>query len=152
MVNNNSYYSGASWEYVKPDGSSRIDFFTSLAHPWGAAPTYVLPEYLLGIRATAAGYKEFVMQPAVWSLDLRYVRGRVPTPSGTASTSWIVGENEVVIDIEVPNGLNESFMAPNGFLISGTDDSVKVSELLPGNNQIVLCSTSTRSSRGWGSS
>lgn len=82
MVNNDSYYSSASWEYVKPDGSPGIDLFTSLAHPWGAAPTYVLPEYLLGIRPDTAGYKTFVLQPAIGYLGLKEVQGRLPTPFG----------------------------------------------------------------------
>lgn len=33
MVNQNEYRSGASWEYLYPDGSPGIDLFTSLSHP-----------------------------------------------------------------------------------------------------------------------
>lgn len=61
IVNNNEYYSGASWEYVQPNDSPGIDLFTSLAHPWGAAPTYVLSEYLLGVVPTSPGYKTVVI-------------------------------------------------------------------------------------------
>lgn len=34
MVNQNQYYTGASWEYVYADGSPGIGIFTSLCHPW----------------------------------------------------------------------------------------------------------------------
>lgn len=50
MVNQNQYYTGASWEYTYPDGSPGIGLFTSLGHPWGGAPTYVYSNYLLGVR------------------------------------------------------------------------------------------------------
>ena len=34
MVNQDQYYTGASWEYVYADGSPGIGIFTSLCHPW----------------------------------------------------------------------------------------------------------------------
>ncbi|TVY44287.1 hypothetical protein LSUB1_G001324 [Lachnellula subtilissima] len=36
MLNQNEYFTGASWEYVYADGSPGIGMFTSLCHPWGA--------------------------------------------------------------------------------------------------------------------
>ncbi|OQO10883.1 hypothetical protein B0A48_04184 [Cryoendolithus antarcticus] len=82
MVTQDVYYSGASWEYLNPVGKPGIQLFTSLAHPWGAAPTYVLPEYALGISPTSAGYKTFNFQPLLQGLDLTEVNGTVVTPYG----------------------------------------------------------------------
>jgi hypothetical protein len=103
------YYSGASWEYVKPDGSPGLGLFTSLAHPWGAAPSYVLPEYLLGIEATEAGYQTFTLRPMVVYLGLEEVSGRVPTPNSPIKSSWIMGANGTVVDIVVQEGCRGTF-------------------------------------------
>jgi hypothetical protein len=80
MVTQKEYYTGASWEYLYPDGSPGIDLFTSLSHPWGGAPTYVLPEYVLGISATEPGFKTWEFTPLWQGLDLTSVNGTVVTP------------------------------------------------------------------------
>lgn len=49
MVDDPATRSGASWEYAKPDGRPGLGAFTSLAHPWGGAPTYVLTAWAAGL-------------------------------------------------------------------------------------------------------
>ncbi|KAJ4349506.1 uncharacterized protein N0V89_008122 [Didymosphaeria variabile] len=139
MVNNDSYYSGASWEYVKPDGSPGLDLYTSLAHPWGAAPSYVLPEYLLGVRPIAPGYKTFVINPAVGFLDLREASGRVPTPFGAIKAGWTANATHAVIDVTVPDGTEGVLRVPPKWRIDESNSSTGGLELLPGQSQIVLC-------------
>jgi hypothetical protein len=106
MVRNNEYYSGASWEYVKPNGSPGIDFFTSLAHPWGAAPTYVLPEYLLGVAPTSPGYQTTTITPLIGYLNLLEVSGRVPTPYGPIEVSWAVNGTITELRLSIPDRRN----------------------------------------------
>jgi hypothetical protein len=130
MVKNDEYYSGASWEYVKPDGSPGIDLFTSLAHPWGAAPTYVLPEYLLGVAPTSPGYKTAVITPLIGYLNLPQVSGRVPTPHGPIKVAWIVDDNSVELTLIVPTGVTATLQLPSGTTVSGHgphDGQVEVS-------------------------
>lgn len=59
MLNQNQYFTGATcrWECLHPNGSPGIGLFTSLSHPWGSAPTYVLTDYVLGVRPLAPGYE-----------------------------------------------------------------------------------------------
>lgn len=121
MVKNNEYYSGASWEYVKPDGSPGIDLFTSLAHPWGAAPTYVLSEFLLGVAPTSPGYKTVTITPLIGYLDLGEVSGRVPTPHGPIEVAWIVNDTSVDLTILVPTGTTATLRLPAGATISGQE-------------------------------
>lgn len=88
MVTQNEYYTGASWEYLYPDGSPGIGIFTSLSHPWGGAPTYIFSNYILGVRtewnAQAKRY-EWVFAPA-WDiaegLGLEWAKGKVPLSTG----------------------------------------------------------------------
>ena len=106
MVTQDQYYSGASWEYVYPDGAPGIDLYTSLAHPWGAAPTYVMPEYVLGISATAPGYRTWTFQPLLRGLGLTEANGTVITPYGPIMASWKIvdGGDAVSITTTVPKG------------------------------------------------
>ncbi|RMY11697.1 hypothetical protein D0868_02987 [Hortaea werneckii] len=92
MVNQDEYRSGASWEYVYPDGSPGIDLFTSLSRPWGGAPTYVLPESVVGIRAVGPGYREWALMAAVAEMGLEHASATAVTPFGNIEVTWMVPE------------------------------------------------------------
>ncbi|KAK8016026.1 hypothetical protein PG991_008914 [Apiospora marii] len=109
MVNDPETSSGASWEYVLPDGRPGLDRFTSLAHPWGGAPTYVLTEWAAGLRRGAGsegfGYRNWTVDPqAGLAMGLKRAEGRVQTPSGPLSVQWeMVGEtSEMRVVVEAP--------------------------------------------------
>ncbi|KAK4553711.1 hypothetical protein LTR86_009209 [Recurvomyces mirabilis] len=116
MVTVDEYYSGTSWEYLYAgDGAPGLDLFTSLAHPWGGAPTYVLPEYVLGIAATSPGYKTWVFAPVLNGLGLEHAEGTVVTPYGDINASWqILGGGVVVLSVNVPAGTQGTLVLPNG--------------------------------------
>ncbi|KAK4550353.1 hypothetical protein LTR36_003320 [Oleoguttula mirabilis] len=116
MVTQNEYYSGASWEYLYPDGSPGIDLFTSLAHPWGAAPTYVMPEYVLGIAPTSPGYSTWEFRPLLQGLGLTEANGTVVTPYGSIEAKWEItgtGDSALVV-ATVPKGTNGTLVLPDG--------------------------------------
>lgn len=138
MVNNNEYYSGASWEYVKPDGSPGIDLFTSLAHPWSAAPTYVLPEYLLGVAPTSPGYKTITITPLIGYLDLPEVSGRVPTPTGPIEVAWAVNGTSVDLTIVVPTGVAATLQLPSGATVGGREPQDGQVHVACGTTQLTL--------------
>jgi hypothetical protein len=119
MVEQDEYYSGASWEYVKPDGSPGIDLFTSLAHPWGTAPTYVPPEYLLGVVPTSPGYKTVLITPMIGVLNQSDVSGTVPTPDGPIKVAWSLSGTSVTITVGVPTGTTNTLQLPAGATVVG---------------------------------
>ncbi|KAI4941641.1 hypothetical protein J4E91_010672 [Alternaria rosae] len=119
MVSQDKFYSGASWEYVKPDGSPGIDLFTSLAHPWGAAPTYVLPEYLLGVVPNSPGYGTVVITPMIGFLNLSEVNGAVPTPNGPIKVAWALSGTNVAFTVVVPTGTTAALQLPAGATVIG---------------------------------
>ncbi|KAL1625039.1 hypothetical protein SLS56_007547 [Neofusicoccum ribis] len=91
MVADEAYATGSSWEYVYGDGRPGLDTYTSHAHPWGGAPTYVLSEYVLGVRATSAGFRTWEFAPSVAVtrvVDVEWARGRVPVPGGAVEAGW----------------------------------------------------------------
>jgi hypothetical protein len=114
MITNDEYYTGTSWEYVFPEGRPGLDLYTSHAHPWGAAPTYVLTEYVLGIQSTAPGFSEWVFQPAVLTPGVSWTNGRVPTPHGSIEASWKLSKDAKEIDLNVcsPRGTKGTVRLP----------------------------------------
>lgn len=113
MVTQDAYFTGCSWEYVYPDGSPGIGIFTSLCHPWGGAPTYILPNYILGIRRelTRKGTYEWVLDP-VWDvikgLGLKEASGRMPLPGGGwIEASWsTISQGEAKCEASVRGARN----------------------------------------------
>lgn len=104
MIADEHYSSGASWEYVNQRSEPGLGLFTSLSHPWGGAPTYVLTEYIAGIRPVEFGYKTWIVEPIYWGLDLDSVSATVQTPAGNLSASWCIEGNMMTIIIRSPVG------------------------------------------------
>ncbi|KAH8600977.1 alpha-L-rhamnosidase [Bisporella sp. PMI_857] len=112
MVANTSTSSGASWEYVDRNGSPGLSLFTSLAHPWGGAPTYILPEWGAGLRTARGtagfGYRRWVVAPETGiTMGLKRAFAQVETPSGVLSVSWKLGDSrggkqDLHVAIEAP--------------------------------------------------
>lgn len=109
MVYQDQYFTGCPWEYMYPDGSPGIGIFTSLCHPWGGAPTYVLSNYVLGIRRELKAGGDvygWVVDP-VWEvvefLGLKEASGRMPlSEGGWIGVRWSTGsEGEWTCDVVV---------------------------------------------------
>jgi len=108
MTNQNEFYTGATWEYLYPNGSPGIGIFTSLNHPWGGAPTYILTDYVLGVRRQLnkeINAYEWVFDP-VWEivegLGLTWVKGKVPLfGGGWIEASWSLENGTVDMTAEV---------------------------------------------------
>ena len=115
MTDQNEYYTGAPWEYLYPDGSPGIGIFTSLNHPWGGAPTYILTDYVLGVRRELdeeTNTYAWVFDPAweiVEGLGLTWVKGKVPLfGGGWIEASWSLenGNVDMTADVKEAAGVN----------------------------------------------
>jgi alpha-L-rhamnosidase len=89
-----------------PDG---VHGYTSLCHPWSAGVTRWLTDYVLGIRATAPGYSEFVFEPIASGLSK--VSGSVATKNGPINA----GFNCRAAWLEVPADCFGSVKTNTGF-------------------------------------
>jgi hypothetical protein len=148
MVSNANYISGASWEYLAQDLSPSLGLFTSLSHPWGAAPTYILPQWIAGIRAVTPGYKTWVVEPAYNGFDLTWASAKVSTKVyGEISMKWSVNGTTLTVTINAPSNTSGSFQLPGrdslgSYTLNGAQkqtDSKTVS--LPGGQSIIAIST-----------
>lgn len=75
------------WEEYNPakSGTEHLamygrKFGKSLCHAWGASPIYLLGKYYLGVKPTAPGYANYVVEPNLGGLE--WMEGKVPTPDG----------------------------------------------------------------------
>jgi hypothetical protein len=82
---NSGFYTGAFWEFVGSDGLPTRGF-DSLAHAWGAGPTQLLTESVLGATAVDPGYATWQVQPH--PADVAWAQGQVPTANGSLSVKW----------------------------------------------------------------
>ena len=79
------YYTGTFWEFVLSNGLPSRGF-DSLAHAWGAGPTQILTEAVLGSTAVDPGYKTWTVKPQPTTLG--WAQGQVPTRYGALSVKW----------------------------------------------------------------
>jgi hypothetical protein len=147
MVSNANYTSRASWEYLAQDLSPGLGLFTSLSHPWGGAPTYILPQWIAGIRAVTPGYKTWVVEPAYDGFDLTWASAKVSTKNyGDISVKWMLNETTLTVTINAPSNTSGSFQLPGraslgSYTLNGAQkrtDSESVS--LPGGQSVITIS------------
>jgi len=79
------YYTGTFWEFVLQNGLPSRGF-DSLAHAWGAGPTQVLTEAVVGATAVDPGYATWEVKPQ--TVDLKWAQGQVPTAHGPLLVKW----------------------------------------------------------------
>lgn len=77
----------------------------SFSHGWGASPTYLLSQELLGVNMSAAGTKGVALQPqAVHGID--WASGVIPTASGDINAEWRREvDGKLRFQASLPNGL-----------------------------------------------
>ncbi len=109
----------------------------SYCHGWSAGPTYLLPKWVLGVIPTRAGFNEFEVKPRVG--DLRWAKGKVPTPKGDIEVSWERGEEDKSfrMEVTVPTELKTTLAVPklkdkpyrlelNGLEVDEETETVKI--------------------------
>jgi len=119
MVSQDVYYSGASWEYVGQNLTPGLSLFTSLSHPWGVAPSYLLTDYIAGIRPVTPGYKTWTLVPGIYGFNLTYAKATVPTLYGPLSVKWSLGKKgRLTVNVKAPAGTSGTLELPGGRAVS----------------------------------
>lgn len=145
MVTNDEFSSGASWEYVAQDLSPGLGLFTSLSHPWGGAPTYILPQWVTGVRAIMPGYKTWLVEPAYNGFNLSWAAAKVNTLFGNLSAKWILNGTVLTVNIDAPQNTRGSFALPGrgsmeSYVINGRklETTAEFISLIPGRSVIII--------------
>jgi len=71
-------------------------FGKSLCHAWGASPIYLLGKYYLGVKPTAPGYQQYVIEPQLGGLQ--WMEGSIPTANGDIKVSCSTKQIKVSSD------------------------------------------------------
>jgi hypothetical protein len=110
------------WEWW-PEKVEKVDF-GSYCHAWGSSALYYLPRVVLGVRPTAPGFAEYVVEPNTCGLEC--ASGAVPTPHGRIDVDWRLVKGNIELSITAPEGARGTAILPDGRTV----------ELLSGINEI----------------
>ncbi|HEY0828607.1 MAG TPA: alpha-L-rhamnosidase C-terminal domain-containing protein [Bacilli bacterium] len=76
----------------------------SLCHGWGASPTYLLIQHVLGINVLNLGSKVLHLSP--FTKDLNWAKGEIPTRWGTIKVHWWTDtDKSIKYKLEIPGEL-----------------------------------------------
>ncbi|WP_274362079.1 alpha-L-rhamnosidase N-terminal domain-containing protein [Paenibacillus thermotolerans] len=75
----------------------------SHCHGWGASPTYLLTQRVLGIDVS--GLSERIVHLTPYTTNLEWAKGTVPTPYGPISAEWKRGGGSSVFTARLPREL-----------------------------------------------
>ncbi len=112
-------YMRICWGMMLQNGATSCwemwDRHTTHCHGWSAAPIYILPAYILGVRPLAPGFVRFTVAPQLG--DLAHASGIVPTPYGSISVAVEKQNDGMMIKVIVPPGTEASVRAGNSEII-----------------------------------
>lgn len=74
-----------SWHENWDIANFSSDLMTT-SHAWCSGPTALLPQKVLGVEPTSAGWQTFSVKPNF--CDLKWAKGIVPTPYGSITVDW----------------------------------------------------------------
>ena len=81
-----------------------------LSHGWIATPLVQMSEHVLGITPASPAFGTVSIRPAL--CDLRWAKGRVPTPHGPVDVSWRRAGDGLTLSLSVPPGTSADVAFP----------------------------------------
>lgn len=114
------------WDSMLPDGSINPGEMTSFNHYALGAVADFLHRVVAGLAPAAPGYRQLLVRPRPGG-GLTSAAASLLTPLGLASVSWRRLDDELVVDIVVPNGATAIVDLPGGTLTEIAAGSHRVS-------------------------
>ncbi len=91
--------------------------------------------YLLGVRPTTPGYKNFSVKPQP-TREVRWAKGVVPTPHGPITASWAVTGDALKLAVTVPKDTSADILLPKGGSVTINGKPGTIENLKAGTYQI----------------
>ncbi len=107
----------SDWEWIGPKGKPDKPT-TSLAHAWSAGSSFLLSEWVIGVRPTEPGFAHYLVDPHPNGIN--WAQGAVPSPRGLLEVNWKDAPEKFEISLSLPAGTGPRVNMP------GKGDSVKV--------------------------
>ncbi|MHB9011430.1 MAG: family 78 glycoside hydrolase catalytic domain [Ignavibacteriaceae bacterium] len=104
------------WEVFDPSWPRDFNWvidrmnYISLSHGWSSGPTSFLTEHILGVRPTAPGYSDIIIQPNL--CNLKWVEGNVPTPRGIIYVKVFRQKSHLIVKVKLPAGIKAHVEVP----------------------------------------
>jgi hypothetical protein len=115
---NSGFYTGTFWEFVGGNGLPTRGF-DSLAHAWGAGPTQLLTESVLGVTPVEAGYTTWQVRPQPSTLT--WAQGQAPTARGPLTVKWAQDSTrQFHLQVVAPIGTGGEVWVPLASATTGT--------------------------------
>jgi Alpha-L-rhamnosidase N-terminal domain./Bacterial alpha-L-rhamnosidase. len=86
----------------------------SHSHAWNAYPARILAEYIVGIKATAPGFKKIDIKPYI-PAGMQFAEGTVPTVKGDIYAKWIRDGESLTVKVRIPNGITACVYLPGSY-------------------------------------
>lgn len=80
-------------------------------HAWGAAPSNLLPRYVLGVEPAEPGWSRARIEPRFGGLE--FAQGKVPTPVGPIEVFWERSRKKFQFICNIPQGMEADVSLPN---------------------------------------
>jgi len=99
------------WQIV-PETKSFHEGWTGgdLSHGWCSTPLVQMSARILGVTPASPGFETISINPEL--CDLKWAKGRVPTPRGNVDVSWVFDGNKFSLDVTVPEGSEAEVTLP----------------------------------------
>jgi hypothetical protein len=99
------------WQIV-PETQSFHEMWNGgdLSHGWCSSPLVMLSSRVLGVMPATPGFKTISIRPEL--CDLKWARGKVPTPHGEVRVAWELGDAGFKLDVTVPQGSDAEVALP----------------------------------------
>ena len=82
----------------------------NLAHAWECTPLFQLSARVLGVTAASPGYTTIAIHPTF--CDLKFARGKVPTPQGIVEVAWKLDADSCQMTTTIPAGTKAEITLP----------------------------------------
>ncbi len=99
------------WQIV-PETKSFREMWASgdLSHGWCSTPLVQMAQRSLGVEPAAPGFNLISIRPQ--PADLKWAKGKVPTPRGDVEVSWTLQDDKFSLDVVVPPGAEADIILP----------------------------------------
>ena len=81
-----------------------------LSHGWGGTPLVQMGSQILGVKPLSPGFGKVAVRPTL--CDLKWAKGRVPTPHGHVEVSWALTPTGMRLEVKVPQGIQAEVALP----------------------------------------
>jgi hypothetical protein len=118
MADNDTAYKRHWWNMILEGSTITLeawdnDYKSNLDwnHAWGAAPGYIIPRYVLGLKPLNAGFGQVEIKPQLGQA-LSFVQGTIPTIRGPVSIQVTNRPEEFQLLINIPGNVTATVLLP----------------------------------------